>query len=415
MSRRYLLVVILAIILAGSLASSRQYISIDAPEFRKIKVAVPEFATSKATGANGLWFSQEIANKLLLTGFVSIVDRTSDNSAITASAVELAADFLVCGTISPQGEISIVLLDTVNSAKLATKSYPDSQQRPLATSRKIAADIFSWLTGEQGPFDSRIVFVAAKKNHWEVRSVHFDGTDEQLLHTERHIIVAPFLSPNQRYLAFTSYAEGKPAVFIKDLVMGTVRKIAAHQGINVAGDWSRNSEEILFSASDGKGGEQIYRIGKDGRGKKKITDTDGTNISPSWSPDNSKIIFTANEYGTPQIFVMEADGTNRQRRLGNSGYCTNPTWSPKGNLIAFENRIGGLLQICTVNENGSNYRQLTANDDDTRSPSWSPCGRFITFYIRNHGVFVMNFDGSNPRKIFSGDVRGVMWSKLLQH
>ena len=69
--------------------------------------------------------------------------------------------------------------------------------------------------------------------------------------------------------------------------------------------------------------------------------------------------------------------------------------------IAFVN-FGMNGDIFVANADGSNVCHLTYSDDYENFPMWSPDGTQIAFSSRYRGVFVMNSDGSNLRRLGSG-------------
>jgi TolB protein len=84
-----------------------------------------------------------------------------------------------------------------------------------------------------------------------------------------------------------------------------------------------------------------------------------------------------------------------------------PAWSPDGTRIAFTILSGGRGEIAIMAPDGSSVARLT----DGYSPSWSPDGRMLVFARGNDGLFIINTDGSNLRRLTRGNHRAAAWRK----
>ncbi len=169
----------------------------------------------------------------------------------------------------------------------------------------------------------------------------------------------------------------------------------------------------------------------DGRGKGRI-DIDGYHghlSVPAWAPDGKTLAFVGGLYGaTRSINIAEPDGSNR--RVIARGIIPSherPSWSPDGKLLAFRSfgnygftaaseDEGFILHIAAVD--GSS---VTAVGDAATRPVWSPDGRHIAVgggFLEvdgepQWGIYVLDADGGNPRRIFDTDRRPDRRSQLL--
>jgi TolB protein len=138
----------------------------------------------------------------------------------------------------------------------------------------------------------------------------------------------------------------------------------------------------------------------DGTNLTKLTDTKFfLNTSPTWSPDGKKIAFVSNRAGNPQIYTMGADGSGAKRVTFQGNYNTTPAWSPRGDLIAFTARDErNAFDLFTVNFESGKFARLTQDASGNEEPAFSPNGRLIIFSSTRgggRGLYVMTFEGNN--------------------
>jgi TolB protein len=68
----------------------------------------------------------------------------------------------------------------------------------------------------------------------------------------------------------------------------------------------------------------------------RLTNAPGGDETPSWSPDGTKIVFSSERAGgTPHIFVMNADGSGVKQLTSGLKADSMPKFSPDGEHIAF--------------------------------------------------------------------------------
>ncbi|MDR2861694.1 MAG: DPP IV N-terminal domain-containing protein, partial [Syntrophobacterales bacterium] len=403
---------------------------IDSPGFRKFPLAIADFRQLEGNDLSNLsrWFPDEMARYLEMTNYFQIRGRRSflespgghepfrtDFRDWTAIGV----DYLVKGVFTVRGTellAEIRVFDTVKAAEIFRRTYnaPGGNRQSLV--RKIAGDVLHALTGAQPLFDSRIFFTRRTSQGSEIFSVKFDGSDLTKLTSENALVLLPQLSPNGRYLSYTSYRSGTPAVYIKDLQDRTTRRIAAHDGLNLAGPWSPDGRKMLLTLSK-DGNEEIYTIDVPSGSLTRLTRNFAIDISPSWSPDGRKISFVSNRSGAPQIYVMNADGSGVTRLSYDGNYNTSPAWSPKGDKIAYESRTSQGFQVFTVTLQGDNARQATSSGDGIHEkPAWSPDGRYLAVVAKKgkrYRILVIDLIGSGVRSVYESDSNcsGLSWAR----
>ena len=140
---------------------------------------------------------------------------------------------------------------------------------------------------------------------------------------------------------------------------------------------------------------------------------EAVSVSPS-----SEVCLHSHPYFRPEFYVMNSDGTE-VRRIDPEGMIDawDPAWSPDGTQIVFAGYDGQDDGIFVMDLDGTNVRRLTDGDGDSTEPAWSPDGARIAFVrqLPDPGgthLYVVDSDGSNLRQLTSlaGRVGAPDWS-----
>lgn len=413
-------------------AGAKIYIDVDSPNFQLFPIAVSDFNLTATnilkSPAAGIILADEVKKYLIMTGFFNPLNKKSflEEKTIGTDSINninfsdwsmIGADYLLKGNLTDSEKEMIAecwLFDVIRGELIFGKKYnvPDHDQKALG--RRIASDILFALTGDEGEFNTQIAYIAKKGNKADIYMQSYDGSDIKPVTSHRSIIISPRWSPDGRFLAFTSFRDGNPQVYIRDLNNGLERKVAAFEGLNLCGSWSPDGRKILLTLSK-DGNEEIHMLEIDTMKLKRLTSNYSIDVSPAWSPDGKKIAFVSNRGGSPQIYIMDTEGNNEKRLTFEGNYNTSPSWSPRSGRIAYEGLINRKFQIFTIDEEGNNLLQLTFDDADNESPSWSPSGRQIVFSSKTNSkskISIMNANGLNIR-VLQETANGLampMWS-----
>ena len=317
------------------------------------------------------------------------------------------------GTIS----LNMQVYDTSGAKLLLKKTYNGKPQQLRTIGHAFCADLVELLTGKKSIFGSKIVFISNKTGFKEIYECDFDGHELRQLTNSRSISLTPVLSPDGRYLAYTGFSSGRPALYIRNLSDGKTLAVGK-SGISIDPGW-RNSRELATTLSF-EGDQEIYLIKADGAISRRLTFSKGIDLSPSFSPDGNKMAYVSDQNGLPQIFIEDLQSGQVNRLTFSGRYNTQPSWSPAGDKIAYTTwENGGEIDIFTVNIDGSGLKQLTGNSGENESPSWSSDGRMIVFASNRKGskkLYIMGSTGDSQRPLLQSDGEQMQpcWSLFSQ-
>jgi Tol biopolymer transport system component len=167
-------------------------------------------------------------------------------------------------------------------------------------------------------------------------------------------------------------------------------------GLNIA------REVLAFVAVD-HGVPQIFVIGDDGTGRRRLTGARGPSTTPVWSPDGQRIAFVRQATDGTHIYIMNADGGSQRPLTTDPSRAASPAWSPDGQRVVFTTTRNRVSQIAVMRNDGSRRRDLAPSRRDQRAPAWSPDGHLIGFLFRaslgHFDLYVVGADGQNLRQV----------------
>jgi TolB protein len=290
----------------------------------------------------------------------------------------------------------------------------------------IADVIYKRVTGEDGYFDTQIVYVAesgpVQRRVKRLAIMDQDSENHRYLTDGQELVLTPRFSPNQREITYMSFFHDQPRVYVLHLDSGRRELLGDFPGMTFAPRFSPDGDKVIMSLSEG-GNTNIYLMDLRTRHTSRVTNDFSIDTSPCYSPDGTRITFNSDRSGSQQLYVMNADGSNQQRISFGEGRYATPVWSPRGDLIAFTKWIGGTFYIGVMHPDGSGERLLTQGFL-VEAPTWAPNGRVLAFWKqertessgRGGGTKLYSIDltGYNERQVVTPlDGSDPAWSPLI--
>lgn len=372
---------------------------------------IPIYLANIAGGANGI-----IEADLKRSGRFTIVDRNkiknlpAYGTALNAGPYTNITDYIVRGKVV-NGVLEVELTSTSDNAKNIFKISSDRNDRRIA--HEAADAIYEKITREKGSFDTKLAYVTVTNTTSSNREFRLfvsdaDGHNSFEISKTPYLMMSPAWSPDAKKLAFVSYEEGAPAIYIRNLYTYDIQKIPTKEGSSSAPAWSPDGSHIAMSIIV-DGNADIYVANLKSGQLKRLTTSSAIDTEPTWSGTKS-IVFTSDRGGSGQLYRISINGGKKQRltfdgksniaadiannklafvkdnrhiairsvnspgadRLSNGQFDDSPTLSPNGAMVAYTTMRNGENALAVISDNGKSRQFLTSPVGDIREPAWSP-------------------------------------------
>ena len=393
------------------------YIQITGGSSSQLPLALPEVKLGSADAEDVAALIRSVIQRdLTLSGYFKLLDDKASIEPASAGIVLGEFDFkhwqlpgavgLAKTSLSLSAGsyvVDLYVYDVDASAEILARRISGDEPRRVA--HHVSNAIVEAFTGAPGIFDTRLVGIVDFGEGKEVFTFDYDGENRRAVSRNGSINLSPSWSPDGQKIAYTSYRDNNPDLWVTDLTTGRHKKISGRPGINAGGEWSPDGSELALTLSKDQDSE-IYALDNEGSVVGRLTRNWGIDVSPTYSPDGQTIAFVSSRNGSPQIFLMDRDGSNQRRLTKMGGHNVGPSFSPDGSRIAFSGRDEGRFDIFVINIDGSGLRRLTQNVGDDEDPTWSPDGNHIIFSSSRGGrgrqLYIMTADGNAQQRVTDG-------------
>jgi TolB protein len=328
-----------------------------------------------------------VGQDLLRSGQFKLIDPSAAIEPSSPSQVNYqlwkgrGAEAVAVGNIArlPGGrfQVRFYLMDTLKQTQLAAYSFSPDAAQWRATAHRIADIIYQKLTGVPGSFSTRIAYVQKRGKTFELKVADADGENPHTVVRSLEPIISPSFSPDGSRMAYVSFEDKKPVVYVQRLSDGSRLAVAAFKGSNSAPAWSPDGKQLAVTLTRDNN-SQLYLINADGGGLIRLTQDNAIDTEPVFSPDGKWIYFTSDRGGNPQIYKIASSGGKASRVTFNGNYNVSPAISPNGKQMAYIQRDSGRYHVALMELGSGQVRVLTETDRD-QSPKFSPNGQMILY------------------------------------
>jgi TolB protein len=416
-------------------ASSGPAINVSGAQSAPIPIAIAPFTDPSGAASDlGGQITGVLSDDLSHSGLFRAIDPASfvpnsvaNGTPVWANWAILGAQALITGDVADQGggqlRVEFRLWSVPQQSQLTGTAYTTTADNWRRIAHIIGDVVYQQMIGEKGYFDSRVAYISdAGPVTSPVRRLavmDYDGANNQFLTDGSSMALSPEYNPTRQQLAFVSFQDNNPRVYLFDLQSGSQRLIGSFGDMTIGPRFSPDGNSLLMSVSR-NGGAAIVRVGIGGGGETDLTDASAINVTPSFSPDGSQIVFNSDRDGNQQLFVMGSDGSGAKRISFGPGQYAEPCWSPRGDLIAYTFWGQGGFSIGVMQPDGSGERILSQGFL-VESASFCPNGRVIMFYRQtptedghDSRLVTIGIDGFNERLVDTpSDASDPSWGPLL--
>jgi len=391
-----------------------------------LPIAVVPFDTSRLSSKLPVDLAEIVASDLNRSGVLKAMNRSElpanphySNQVQYARWRKIGQDYLVVGRVLEKSpglyNIEFQLLDVLKQRQLLGRSMPARKRNLRSRAHQISDFIYEQITGTRGAFNTRIAFVRAQKDaarKYVLQVADTDGFNAQNVLESDEPIMSPSWSPDGKSLAYVSFENERPEIYIQHLATARRSKVAGFKGLNSAPSWSPNGKFLALVLSK-DGSPDIYTLNTATKRLKRLTTHRAIDTEPVWASDGKTIIFTSDRAGSPQLYRVNVDGGKPKRMTFEGRYNTAASLSPDGKYIAMVHGEQGQYKIAQYERETGNLTVLTDSTLD-ESPSFSPNGKMVLYASTrgNRGyLYAVSIDGRAKHRLSdqAGDIREPVW------
>jgi TolB protein len=417
---------------AGLAAAEEKNILVVGGSDRAIPIAVVPFGWQ---GGSVLPedLSTIIGNDLRNSGMYEPIPRQNMISLPTSAAEiiyrdwqALGAQYVMVGSIVPNGgrlQVQFALFNVATQQQVVAGTVGGTTDQLRDMAHHIADQAFEKLTGIKGAFSTKMLYVTAERfgvnnTRYTLQRSDYDGARGVTLLQSREPILSPRYAPDGRRIAYVSFEQRRPRIFMQHIDTGRREQLTNFEGLNGAPAFSPDGNRLAFVLSK-DGNPEIYVMDLGSRQIQRVTNSGSIETEPFWGKDGQTLYFTSDRAGKPQIYKQSIHGGAAQRVTFTGNYNANPKLSADEKTLVMIHRQDGFTNFKVAAQDlvTSRLRILSETSLDD-SPTVAPNGTMLIYATRQQGRGVLMLVSTNgrvrlPIPTAQGDVREPSWSPFL--
>jgi len=338
----------------------------------------------------------------------------------------LGAQYLLVGNIVPNGgrlQVQYALFNVNTEQQVMTGNVGGGTEQLRDMAHHIADQSFEKLTGVKGAFSTRLLYVTAERmgtnnTRYTLQRSDYDGARAVTLLQSREPILSPSFAPDGRRIAYVSFEQRRPRIFVQHIDTGRREQITNFEGLNGAPAWSPDGNRLAFVLSK-DGNPEIYVMDMGSRQMRRITNHYAIDTEPFWGKDGQTLYFTSDRAGRPQIYKTNINSGAVERVTFVGNYNANPKLSADEKTLVMIHRQDGFTVFKVAAQDlETNRLRILSDTSLDESPTVAPNGTMIIYATRQQGRGVLMLASTNgrvrlPLPTAQGEVREPSWSPYL--
>jgi TolB protein len=339
----------------------------------------------------------------------------------------LGAQFVLVGSIVPSGaglQVQFALFNVATEQQVMAGNVSGSVEQLRDMAHFVSNQGFEKLTGIKGAFATRLLFVTAERfsqdnTRYALMRSDYDGARTVTLLQSREPILSPNFAPDGKRIAYVSFEQKRPRIFVQYIDTGRREQITNFEGLNGAPAWSPDGSKLAFVLSK-DGNPEIYVMTLATRQLQRVTSHFGIDTEPFWGKDGQTIYFTSDRAGKPQIYKLNTASNAVERVTFIGNYNANPKLSADEKTLIMVHRQEGfsVFRVAAQDLTRGTVKILTNSSLD-ESATVAPNGTMVIYATSQQGRGVLMLASINGRvKIplpvaAQGEIREPSWSPFL--